>query len=580
MSSGSPAASEGGVIVFSKRPVGVLFVIMVAISVALVVGCSSSRPSGTSTATQSLRLALRKAQTPKEREGIFKPGSFSTVGETCKIMGVEPLGCSGLGLVSGLRGNGADKSNIDPRVLSDVKKALMVEEGRTLAEAKDLVEGRDSSIVNVVGVIAPGAPNGSAFDVYVQPVDSAVSLGGGYLHRVALQDYVTMETVSFPAPLAGKSEKKLQTIPRRTIAHAAGPVATQTQGADVIAADADSRTGVVFEGGRYENERILLLALGGRRASPNHALLIEYLINQRFGNVGRDPGSPAMSYATATTSDRVTVRVPAIYRKYVQRFADVLRHIGGSYYYGPPQASDLQKLASRLASADQKGKYEAATELEAVGAASISSLEPLVTSSDEWTAFYAAQTLAYLDDQAGADKVFELVYSSNEPVRFEAVKFAGQLAGRRAVQVLREKVLDTSSRVALEAVNGLVSAGAEAAGRLRLAQYDLVRVPGAPGGLIVRTTGRPLVVVVGLDAPLKGTVGINLPGVGIGSVDETRVGVIIGQGAESQSIEVDATADDLLTFLALSGQPFDTVRRVIQALEDGGNLPYKITWVD
>ena len=80
--------------------------------------------------------------------------------------------------------------------------------------------------------------------------------------------------------------------------------------------------------------------------------------------------------------------------------------------------------------------------------------------------------------------------------------------------------------------------------------------------------------------PLQGTVELRLDGIGIGSTDSDHVGIITSLGSVAETITVKATAYDILAALARHNPPFEAVRKVITALEDAGNLPYKVTWME
>ena len=541
------------------------FVFLFSAVAALVFGCAGG-PYGVPDNTVSIRQELRKPLAPKAKERLLRPDQLSSIGEVARIDGLEPLPCAGLGVVTGLGENGAEKSNMDSRSLSDIKKALMTEEGRTLDEAKRMVEGRDSSIVQVSGAIPAGAANGDLFDVYVASIDAAVSLDNGYLHLTPLRTYVTIEG---------------EVATGNVIARAGGAVSVGGVFPSAFAASSqEGRAGVVFDGGRAQGERILLIVLGEKNASASRAVLVEYLLNMRFANVNRQPGVPPVDYAVAVSNRIVQLRIPAVYRRYVERFADVVRQMRGSYYYGPPSNQQMEKAAARLASGAPKDKYLASVELEAVGAPAAPYLETAAGSKDDWTALYAAQALSYLESPKGPDRMYSLADSKDEAVRYEAVRFIGQLAGRRAVQALRERIYDPSNRVALEAVKGLVASGEGAASMVRLSRFDIVAVPGAEPGMLVKSSGRPMVIIVAPGTPLKGSIAITMPNIGIGSVDERNVAITTGEGPGAQTIQVEATADNILAVLAQSNPPFEVIRKTITALEDARNIPYKVRYLD
>ena len=548
------------------RSRGVGFIFVFSALVWLAAGCETVGQFR-SRDFAAIRMDLRKPISVKEREALLQPKALTSVGEMTTVEGLAALPCVGFGLVTGLGENGSEKGGVDPRVRDEIRKVLVTGEGRTPSESSSMINSRDSSIVRVLGAIPAGADSGTLFDAYVQPLDSAISLEGGYLHRTPLRTFVTTET--------GES------VTGDVVAYAMGQVTTAAGGEGALVGSGGSgRAGMIFDGGRYEGERILILRLEDRYVLGSRTVLMEYLLNRRFANVGRAAGTPPVNYASAASNRNVILKVPPVYRRYVARFGDVVKAIKGSYYYGPPPASQMQKLEGLLASGTPQEKYAASVELEAIGTAAVPHLEAAQRKGDDWTTLYAGEGLSYLNSPAGPEMIYRAADSSDEAVRFQAVRFVAQLTGRRAVGALREKLTDASGRIAIEAVKGLLASPDQAATQLRLAGFDLVVVPGSKGGLIVKSSGRPMVVVTGPGTFLTGSVAINADGIGIGSVDASTVAVVAGQGAQAETITIAATTDNLLTLLAKYNPSFETIKKVIVALEDGGNLPYKVTWLD
>jgi len=510
-----------------------------------------------------VRAELQKPHSPAERAAILDPKALSSIGKMAIVAGLEPESVVGFGLVTGLGGAGSDKAGVPRQVLQEVRKNLMREETRTIEESKEMVLSRDSSIVEVRGAVPPGAPFGTTFDVFVTPVDSAVSLEDGYLHTVPLAPYVSTER---------------RVTRGDTVAKAKGGVTAGAQAGDVFAAGSGSRSGVVFDGGRSERERVLLVRLEDRYVSGRRAVLIEYLINRRFSALGVRPGGARTTYALALSDRTVRVFVPPVYRDFVGRFADVLKCIEGDWFYGPPPDSELEGWLRRLEEGAPEEKYLASVRLEAVGSAARPYLERAL--GDDWTLLYSGQALAYLSSELGRMRMIAASDSSVEEVRHEAVKLLSRLAGRSAAQALRAKVFDPSDRISLQAVEGLVRQGEEYAVKLRMAGYDIFAVKGVDPGLIVKSTGRPRIVVAGIGTPLKGTVEMRVDAIGLGSTDATHIGVISAGATQPQTQVVEATVDDVIAALAMYEASFSQVRRIIAALEDAGNIPYEVTWID
>jgi len=511
-----------------------------------------------------VRSELRKPHTAAEREKILRPSALSSIGQMATIDGLDPEPVIGFGLVTGLGSKGGEKSGLPREIVREVRKNLIREETRTLPESAQLLAAADSSVVEVRGAIPPAAAVGDTFDVLVRPLDNASTLQDGYLHTVPLAPYVSSN--------GGLTRGE-------AVARAQGQVAAPSSSAGgLVHTGGPRRTGMVFDGGRCGRERVLLVRLKEQYVSGRRSVLIEYLINRRLALLDPRPGAAHINYALALSDRTVRLHVPGVYRRFVHRFADMIRSIEGDYFYGPPSDSWLAGCLRTLEQGDPEEKYLASVRLEAVGAAAVPYLER--ASGDDRTALYSGQALAYLNSEAGRTRIIKAADSSLEEVRFEAVKFLANLAGRSVVQALRAKVFDPSDRISLEAVRGLVRQGEEYARRLRLPGYDIVALRGLEPGLIVKSGGRPQIVVSGIGTPLEGSVEVRVGDFGLGSTDASHVGVISAAGDQPQTQVVEATVDNVIAALAMYDVPFDDLRRIIAQMEDSGHFPFDVTWMD
>jgi len=513
----------------------------------------------------TLRQKLRQPLSSKDIEALLQPKKLSSIGEVAKIDGQDALPCIGVGLVTGLGGNGAQKPDSLKPIKDEVIKALVREEYKTIAESHALIESRDSSIVYVSGRIGAGAAPQATFDVTLEPVDAAISLQGGYLHPCPLYRYIREDN---------------KTIRGNVIARAAGQVMSSVVQDTVIATAASQRTAMVFDGAVYLEERDLLVRLDPKLISTRTTVLIEYMLNRRFRDVGRQPGTPGVNYATAMTDRDVIMRVPPLYRRHVQRLADVIRSLRGSYFYGAPSDGEMKKIAKRLESGTTQEKYQASVTLEGIGPASAPYLQSSIAKGDDWTRLYAGTALAYLNDASAGETIVKSADSSIEDVRLEAVRLLAQMSGAKATEVLRAKMNDPSRQVATEAIRGLVGQGSDAAQMARFSHFDFVAIKGGEPGITVVSSGRPIVAMEGPVTPLAGKVAIQADTLGLGSIDEKQIGVVSGEGASAETITVDATVDGVLTAVARTNPPFEVIKQVLADLENNKNLPYKIAWLN
>ena len=510
-----------------------------------------------------VRTELQKPHTQAERAALLNPKALSSIGRMATIAGLEPEPVIGFGLVTGLGAAGSDKAGVSGLVLQEVRKNLMREETRTVEESKEMVLSLDSSIVEVRAAVPAGANIGDTLDVFVRSIDSAMSLEDGYLHTVPLAPYVSRER---------------QVTRGATVAKVSGEIATGVEAGGSFAAGSGGRSGVIFDGGRCESARFLWVRLEDKYVSGRRAVLIEHLINSRFSGLGVRPGGQRTTYALALSDKMVRVFVPPVYGDFVGRFADLLKCIEGDWFYGPPSDSEFEDWLRRLEEGTPEEKYLASVRLEAVGSDARPYLER--AAGDDWTLLYSGQALACLGGELDPTRIIAASDSSVEEVRYEAVKLLSRLPGRSAAQALRARVFDPSERISLQAVEGLVRQGEEYAVKRRMAGYDIFAIKGVAPALIVQSTGRPKVVITGIGTPLEGTVEVRVDAIGLGSTDATHVGVISARGAEPQEQIVMATVDNIIAVLVMYEASFSEMRRIIAALEDAGNIPYKITWID
>lgn len=530
---------------------------------ALAAGCSGGgRASAGNLAT--IRNKARSNMAPKDREALLQPRRLSSIGEMATIEGLEALPCIGFGLVTGLDGKGADESSVPKEIRDQVIKSLISEEGMSVNEAARHVWSRDSSIVFVSGSIPAGAPLGSTFDAVVEARDPAVSLEGGYLRTTQLRKFVS---------------KKRGVIPGSIIAKASGPLTVGAEGAGMMASSGDVRRGRVFDGGKYIEERGFIIRLGKRYASSERAVLMEYLLNNRLFNVGRRPGEAGMYYATALNSRSVMLRIPSLYREQAKRFGDLVKSIEGSYYYGAPPESRMEQLSRQLANGSREEKYQASVVLEGIGSVAAPYIESAVEGADDWTLLHAATALANLESAEAGDLLLRAAESEDEGVRQEAVSLLARMSGRRSVQALRAAMYDQSRAVAATAIRAL-GTREDAARLLHFARFDIVAVGGVEPGLVVLPSGRPTVAIGGLGTKLTGTIEIQMDRFGIGSIDEDQLGVVVGEGADSTTHTVDATIENLLVTVGRYNPSFEVIRKIIEQVEDAGNLPYGVTWLE
>src|SRR5262245_6377967 len=130
-------------------------------------------------AHQGQQTRLQAAEEDKESE-------VKTIGDVTGVSGADPVQVMGIGLVTGLDGNGGGAPPGSYRtILEDQLRKKGVE------RVKELLVSKDVSLVLVTALIPAGARRGDLLDVEVAlpPQSQTKSLRGGYLQECVLYNY-------------------------------------------------------------------------------------------------------------------------------------------------------------------------------------------------------------------------------------------------------------------------------------------------------------------------------------------------------------------------------------------------------
>lgn len=244
-----------------------------------------------------------------------------TIGAETVVRGAEPILVSGLGVVVGLNGTGGGE--IPPAISRTIERDMALRGiGREAAgplgsvSPEQLLRSKNVAVVIVEARIAPGAPKGSDFDVFVRtlPGSAVTSLEGGKLW--------TTDMRIGPAAVFGAQKT-------RKLAEATGPVFinpfSDTGGGASLASieassDAVTRTmGRVLAGGRVIEPLLMEVVLD----NPSHsrARSMVSAINTRFPSGPRDDGPTARGRA----GDSIALRIPYEYADTPDEFINIVR---------------------------------------------------------------------------------------------------------------------------------------------------------------------------------------------------------------------------------------------------------------
>jgi hypothetical protein len=318
---------------------------------------------------------------PEESESGLR-----TIGDHARPYGLTWQVVEGVALATQLKGTGSDPP---PSPLRDELRREM--QSHDVSKVNDILASKDTSLVTVRGVIPPGAQQGDVFDVMVMvpPRMQTSSLRGGFLMRSRLRQHAVIDK--------GLRE---------------GHVAALAQGnilVDGIFSPNEKQVGElrgrVLSGGVVQKARPIGLYIAKEDASVRVSAMIGRAINNRFHHYDR--GS-RKGVANPTRDDTIELVVHPRYKHNLSRYFRVISEI--AYIESDADRARRVELLERIL-LEPTSAETAALQLEAIGEESAPTLRKGVRSDDPEVRFYAAETLAYLDDADAVPALYEAARS-------------------------------------------------------------------------------------------------------------------------------------------------------------------------
>lgn len=327
-----------------------------------------------------------RSQSPEEAESEIR--EINLVGDLAVPFNMHPMVLENVGLVTGLKGTGSDPKP------SAHRSALISEmQTRGVSNPNTVLATTNTSLVLVRGMIRPGIQEGDRFDVEVRvPAQSeTTSLRGGYLLETRLKEMAVIDAsirsghsyaLSGGAVLVDPSAdpKKDKILPTR---------------------------GRILGGGVARKSRPLGLVLPQEQQSAHNTFRIQEAINRRFHMF--DKGIKT-GMAKAKDDKYVELKLHPRYKDNLARYVAVVRSIVLRESEAE-RSRRLDLLEKQLL--DPISSSRAALQLEAIGKDGCPVLLKGIMSSDPEVRFYAAESLAYLDETKAAEPLGEA--ARNEP---------------------------------------------------------------------------------------------------------------------------------------------------------------------
>ena len=424
--------------VFSRHRL--VFCVTLAALICLCAGCMDDTPP-----KREPPQSIYEDKGPKPNTPAFLKG---TIYEWADSGNKEPYLVSGYGLVVGLADTGNNRGT--PLAVRNFMIDEMVRHGFGSINAglnkmppERLLADSASAMVEVYGLIPPGARQGQRVDTYVQSVTGSEtrSLARGRL-------YLTSLYIGGVDPLNPRGRINAYMKAQGPVFVNPGYLGDAAQ--SITAARASLRNGVILGGGLCVTDRPIWLRM--RHPQLSIARAVEFRISQRFA-----------AKETARTQDEgiVWAFVPKSFNGDWEHFLGIVTHLylNSSPGFTAAKANELAAEAVKPKALLQDISYA----WEGLADEALPFIRPLYTHASPDVAYAAARAGACLGDAAGADAIMEIARTDGHAFQLNAVKTIGFLpASTRVDRMLTELLAVSNALVRVEAYKILADHGAPA----------------------------------------------------------------------------------------------------------------------
>lgn len=367
----------------------------------------------------------RGSQPTPSARGEETTATRGTIGSLVTIDGLRMTHVRGYGLVVDLVDTGGSDGpdQVQDYLIKEMRREQDIS-GESVP-AKEMLESRDTAMVEVTGLISAGAKEGDRFDIVLRALGTQTkSLVGGRLFLCNLKQYA--ET---PSGLIGG----------KTLATASGPVFVSPFTEDgTPARKVDLRTGWVLGGGIVKEPRRIRLVLDD--PSYSMAQRIVSRLNSRY--MSADP------VAVGQSPSFVDIEIPKKYRDrsslFLQRIVQTNMNSSESF---------LRRLSKDLAGEmprPDSDRDAIGLSMEAIGDLCFEDLRPLYRHASPEVRFFAGRTGLRLGDRGGMEAIGKVVQDAKSEYRLDAIEELGYAtdmyaAGEKLRKLLGDK--DVSIRI-------------------------------------------------------------------------------------------------------------------------------------
>lgn len=409
--------------------------------------------------------------TPTEAQKRLAGVLADTTGGVGYLQSSKWLAVRGYGLVVGLGKNGSKvcPEPLRTQMLQEIRKRLQNDGIYSLnqieTKANDLMNSADTSVVEVTGLIPPGACKGTRFDVHVQAVAGAEtrSLDGGKLYTCSLHIY--------------QMDEQGDIIHGKKVAEASGPVFQNIVASGSPATtQPDPRMGLVLGGGRNLIARTADITLA--TASQRLARQITNRINEHFG--------AGQEIAKAMSASRIQVTAPAKHwQNKEDHFYELVMHLPLAREE-PYLVGRARQLLEMLKQPDAPAE-DVALVLEAMGQPAVAVVQGYYADPARSVRYYAARVGLRLRDDMAVDVLAREAMDRGSPFREAAVAELSNADGLAVARIpLRDLINDPSVKIRILAYEGLSRHADEKIQRYKVGRGNFTLE-------VVPSTGEPLI---------------------------------------------------------------------------------------
>lgn len=368
-------------------------------------GCMSglmSMPGAAMLADRPSKSAEKKPESKKEvksnRRKKEEDNDFGNrldapmLSDYVSVQGNSLVVLKGVGLVTGLNGNGGDPSP------SGLRTQLQTEMSRRgVKDANKILASRDTALVVVIAYLPAMVRKDQRFDVRVvlPPNSNAKSLKGAWLLETRLFEEHTVDEKTALRP--------------QEYAVAGGAILTtlgvRDTGTERVA---ETMAGTIPGGAISKVDRDLTIMLNSDKRSARNSDRVAQAVSERFHRYNKY--GQRIPCAVAKTDALIELKTHVQYVNNFPRYQQIIRNL--TLNESEVNRRMRTEMLARNIMEPEKSQM-AALQLEAIGENAIPFLKDALESEDFEVRFQAAQSLAYLGDASGVSVLHDA--AENQP---------------------------------------------------------------------------------------------------------------------------------------------------------------------